>query len=278
MGRPGGTVMNMNLFLRALLRKGCNRLLVLSAVVGSMAGHVDSQALVIDFNSGALIITDNGIGDLNLAIGILDFNTTVGSYSLIGTVDLLAGPNQTALIGSPNANLRLTNFTGEALTNTPGQLDITFSHVFPGTYTGITAADSLDAYVGHATGALVPVAQDIICQWQGFVSGQITTLPVPGLPPYFNPLLPASSPPLPYNLVTHGPTPIIGPLTNPAVGAYFCFDLRGQGDQIILYSSAEVGFTAVPESNSFLLIGVALAGVLFAPAYRMIRSKVQTAG
>jgi hypothetical protein len=233
-----------------------------------------ANALVIDFNSGALVITDNGTGDNNLALGIIDFNTTVGSYSLQGIVDLLAGPNQTALIGSPTANIRLTNFVGEALTNTAGQLDIQFSHVFPGTYTGITAADSLDAYVGHATGAAVPVAQDLICNWQGFVSGQITTLPVPGPPPFFNPFLPASSVPLPYPVVTHGPTPITGPLTNPAVGAYFCFDLRGAGDQIILYTSAEVGFTAVPEVSSFLLMGmVSSAGLLMIARKRSYRSQ-----
>lgn len=241
-------------------------------VIGSLMGTSSARALTIDFNFGALVITDNGIGDLNPTIGILDFNTVVANYSLLGTLDLLAGPNQTALIGSPNANLRLTNFTGEALVNAAGQMDIEISHTFAGTYTGITAADSLDAYVGHATGAAVPAAQDQICQWQGYVSGQITTLPVPGPPPHFNPFLPASSIPLPYTLVTHGPTPITGPLTNPAVGAFFCFDLGGVGDQIILYTSAEVGFTAVPEINSLLLVGMAGSAMLVVSRRRRNRT------
>ena len=37
-----------------------------------------ASAVVIDFNSGALTITDNGIGDTNLAINVIDFNTNVG--------------------------------------------------------------------------------------------------------------------------------------------------------------------------------------------------------
>lgn len=232
--------------------------LLMSGVLGVLlSGSPSASALMIDFNFGSLVINDNGIGDLNPVVGILDFNVIVGNYSLAGSLDLLAGPNQVSLIGTPNANLRLTNFTAEALVIGAGPTDIQFFHVFPGTFNGITAADSLDAYVGHATGAVVPIAQDEILQWQGFVSGQITTGPNPGPPPYLNPLLPASSVPLAYPLVTHGPTPIAGPLTNPVVGAYFSFDLRGAGDQLILYSSAEVGFTAVPEINSLSLAGIA---------------------
>lgn len=244
------------------------RVLAFGAIGLLLVSMSSANALTIDFNFGALVINDQGVGDLNPAIGVLDFNTVVGNYSLVGTIDLLAGPNQTALIGTPNANLRLTNFTAEALIGSPGQMDIQFSHVFAGTFTGITAADSLDAYVGHATGAPVPAGQDQICQWQGFVSGQITTPVNPGPPPYFNPFLPASSIPLPYPLVTHGPTPIAGPLTNPAVGAYLCFDLQGVGDQLILYTSAEVGFAAVPEVSSLLLMGVAGSGLIVAGARR----------
>ncbi|MFO0944421.1 MAG: hypothetical protein U1D30_00515 [Planctomycetota bacterium] len=244
--------------------------ILFSAVLGLFLSMASSaNALMIDFNFGALTINDNGLGDLNPLIGILDFNTVVGNYSLIGRLDLLAGPNQVSLIGSPNANLRLTNFTAEALIASAGVMDIDFSHFFPGTFNGIIAADSLDAYVGHATAAAVPVAQDSILQWQGYVSGQITTLPVPGPPPYTNPFLPASSVPLPYPLVTHGPTPIASPLTNPAVGAYFSFDLRGAGDQLILYTSAEVGFTAVPEASSFVLAGAAGLALIMARGKRM---------
>jgi hypothetical protein len=212
----------------------------------------------IDFNSGALFISDNGLGDLNPITGIIDFNTTVGSYSFVGTVDTGVGPNQVSLLGSPNANVRLTNFTAEALINAAGQFRLEFWNTFAGTYTGVVGADSIDAYVGHSGGLPVPPANDAILDWVGYVGGQIITLPWPGPPPYTNPFLPPSSPPLPYTVFGHGPAPVPpGTFVSPPVGGILTFDLRSQGDQLILYSSAEVGFTAVPEVNSMLLLAVA---------------------
>lgn len=218
--------------------------------------------LTIDFNFGALTITDNLLGfDSNGAVGIIDFNTTVGNYSLQGTVDVgVAGPNQVALIGSPSANIRLTNFTAEALVNGAGPLDLQFFDIFPGLFIGSIGADSMDPYVGHATGAPVPAAQDTILNWQGFVAGIVIANPFPNPPPFFNPFLPASSVPLPYTVFGHGPTPLPA-FTNPVVGGYLTFDLGGIGDQLILYTSAEVGFTAVPEPGTFVLGGLAVAGL-----------------
>lgn len=229
------------------------------ALLASLAGVSPASAQMgIDFNAGSLFISDNGVGDSNLAVGVIDFNTIVGNYSLIGTVDTGVGPNQVNLLGSPNANVRLTNFTAEALTNAAGQFRLEFWNTFAGTYTGVVGADSIDAYVGHASGLPVPLANDSILDWVGYVSGQIITLPWPGPPPYTNPFLPASSPPLPYTVFGHGPAPVPpGTFVNPPVGGILTFDLRSQGDQLILYSSAEVGFTTVPEVHSSLLIAMA---------------------
>jgi len=233
----------------------------LLAVICAALPFSSASAVVIDFNNGALVITDNGIGDTNLALDVIDFNTTVGGYLLQGTVDTGAGTNLTNLIGVPNGSLRLTNFTGEATANGLGQLDIQFSHTVLGTYAGVVAADSLDAFVSHATAAPVPVGNDSINVWQGFVNGIVITPTVPGPPAYLNPNLPASSPPLPYPVVTQGPMALTPLITNPAFGAYFSFDLRSTGDQLLLFSSAEVGFSAVPEPSTIVLFGLALAGL-----------------
>jgi hypothetical protein len=220
-----------------------------------------ASAVTIDFNGGALVITDNGIGDLNPATDVIDFNTTVGGYLLQGTVDTGAGTNLTNLIGVPNGSVRLTNFTAEATAPALGQLDIQFSHTVLGSYSGVVAADSIDAYVSHVSGAPVPFGNDTINVWQGFVSGIVITPTVPGPPPYPNPNLPASSSPLPYPVVSQGPMALTPVITNPAFGAYFSFDLRSTGDQLLLYSSAEAGFSVVPEPGTLVLFGLALAGL-----------------
>lgn len=237
------------------------RKLLFATVLCALSSISSARAVTIDFNSGALVITDNGIGDTNLAADIIDFNTTVGGYLLQGTVDTGAGTNLTNLIGVPNGSVRLTNFTAEATAASLGQLDIQFSHTVLGTYAGVIAADSLDAYVSHVSGAPVPFGNDTINVWQGFVSGIIITPTLPGAPPYLNPNLPASSPPLPYPVVTQGPMPLTPLITNPAFGAFFSFDLRSAGDQLLLYNSAEVGFAAVPEPGTAVLLGLALAAL-----------------
>ncbi len=238
-----------------------HKLSLLAAICAAIVPVSTTSAVVIDFNNGALVITDNGIGDTNLAIDVIDFNTTVGGYLLQGTVDTGAGTNLTNLIGVPNGSVRLTNFIGEATASGLGQLDIQFSHTVLGTYAGVIAADSLDAYVSHATAAPVPAGNDLINVWQGFVNGIVITPTVPGPPPYLNPNLPASSLPLPYPVVTQGPMALTPLITNPAFGAFFSFDLGSTGDQIQLFNSAEVGFTAVPEPGTFVLLGLALAGL-----------------
>ena len=63
--------------------------------------------------------------------------------------------------------MRLTNFVGEATANGLGQLDIQFSHQVTGTYTNINAADALDAYAAHATGAPIAAANDNIINVAG---------------------------------------------------------------------------------------------------------------
>lgn len=245
-------------------------LFLLTALASPLLGTNTASAVTIDFNTGALTINDNGAGDTNLAVDIIDFNTIVGGYLLQGTVDTGAGTNLTNLIGVPNGTVRLTNFTAEATAPGLGQLDINFSHTVAGTFLGVIAADSLDAYAAHATAAPIPAGNDSITVWQGYVSGIVITGVTPGPPPYFNPPVPASSPALPYPVVSHGPMPLTPLITNPAFGAFLSFDLQSTGDQLLLFTSAEVGFSVVPEPSTLVLFGVSLAGL---PFVRRLRRK-----
>ncbi|MGD9646755.1 MAG: PEP-CTERM sorting domain-containing protein [Pirellulales bacterium] len=221
--------------------------------------ETQARAVTIDFGGGGLVINDNGVGDTNATIGIIDFNTTFGGYKLSGTVDTAAGPSIVSLLGSPSAALRLTNFTAEAV-GTPGPLGLQFYDTVAGFFPSVTGADSLDAYVGHATGAPVPPANDLILDWQGFISGVVITGVSPGPPPYPNPFLPPASAPLPYSLVTHGPT-AMGAFLNPVFGAYLTFQLGSNGDQLILPSSGEVGVHLVPEPSTIGLLATGVSGL-----------------
>ena len=251
--------------LRLLVGRACGTLLA----VGLLLAASPAWAVSIDFNGGALTINDNLPGDSNLTVGIIDFNVTVGGYKMAGTVDQTAGPSVVSLLGSPSAALRLTNFTAEAV-GSPPQMAIRFYDTVGGLFPAVTGADSLNAFVGHATGAPVPPANDLILDWQGFVSGVVITKLLPGPPPYPNPFLPPSSAPLPYAIVTHGPTPM-GAFTNPVFGAYLTFQLGSNGDQLILPSSAEVGVHLVPEPGTVALLSTGVAALLLVVRRRRAR-------
>jgi hypothetical protein len=228
-----------------------------------------ARAVSIDFNAGTLVINDNLAGDSNPTTGIVDFNVTVGGYKMVGTVDQTAGPSVVSLLGSPSAALRLTNFTAEAV-GSPPQMAIQFYDTVGGVFPAVTGADSLNAFVGHATGAPVPPANDLIFDWQGFVSGVVITGLLPGPPPYPNPFLPPSSSPLPYTIVTHGPV-AMGAFTNPVFGAYLTFQLGSNGDQLILPSSAEVGVHLVPEPSTIALLAAGVAALALVVRRRRAR-------
>jgi len=229
-----------------------------------------ASAIDIIFNN-ILTISDNGAGDLNAAANILQFNTFMAGYQMAGTIDLLTGSGQSALIGSPTANVRMTNFTATAVGTPPNPMFLKFQHQFTGSFPTIVAGDSLDARASHATGAPVPAGVDNILDWQGFVDADSIFPLAPGVPPFPNPALPPSSPPLPYTVVTHGASTMPNSYNNPTIGAYLTFQLGANGNQIELPSSAEVGFVAVPEPSTFALAGLGAVGVF--AMYRRIRKQ-----
>ena len=233
-------------------------LTILSLLVLLSAAPV--SAIDISFNN-ILTINDNGAGDLNAAANILQFNTFMAGYQMSGTIDLLTGAGQSALIGSPTANVRMTNFVATAVGTPPNPMFLKFQHQFTGSFPTLVAGDSLDARASHATGAPVAGGVDNILDWQGYVDGDSIFPLAPGVPPFPNPALPASSPPLPYTVVTHGASMMPNSYTNPTIGAYLTFQLGANGNQMQLPSSAEVGFVAVPEPSTFALAGIGAVGV-----------------
>jgi hypothetical protein len=72
--------------------------------------------------------------------------------------------------------------------------------------------------------------------------------------PLLNPTLPAGGGTLPYALYGHGPQPM--GFFSPTVGGHLEFTLRGTRDQLVLPSSAQVGFWVVPEPSSWALLGI----------------------
>lgn len=123
---------------------------------------VSASAIDIISNGGAMTITDNGAGDLNAAPNILQFNSFLAGYQMSGTLDLLTGASQSALLGSPTANLRLTNFVATAVGIPPNPLGIKFEHQFTGSFRSVVAGGSLDAYSSHATGLAIAPGTDKI--------------------------------------------------------------------------------------------------------------------
>lgn len=243
-----------------LFTPGFRRLAAALALAG-LAGP--ALALQIDFNSGALNIVDNGVGDLNPTTGIIVFNSTVASYAVQGTLDTGSGSNLTSLI-TPAASVRLTNFSATAI-GTPGTaLGIQFSDTLAGTYASITAADAVDPYADNAVNNPVPASTDNILDWAGFVSGLTIPGLMPGFPPFPNAFVPANSAPVPYAtpVIWHGPAVLPGPFTNPVFGAYLTVQLGAADNQLILQSSANVGIAPVDEPATLALFGLGVVGLV----------------
>lgn len=246
------------------------------ASIAALATATPAAALEVFFQwgTGSLTIVDNDKNwDTNNTKGVIDFGPIIlPDYTVQGTVDLGSGPNLSSVIGTPSASLRLTNFQAEATTIPQFPLRVGMRENLTGTYSNLIGGDAIDAYVGNSFGSAVPAGQDELVFWQGYL-GILTFGSANGPnPPIPNPLLPANSTPLPYPSYGHGPWALPGTYTNPLLGADLYFHLGGQGDLFILYTSAEVGFTIVPEPST-LALALTAGGALVAAAIRRRRSK-----
>lgn len=248
-------------------------------------GSRNAEAVSITFDN-AFTITDNLAGfDLNPALGVIDFDSTssgpltTSGYEVKGRVTTLATGN-TSIMANATSVLTLTNFVADTGTALPGQnVIIDFSHTFTaaGVVNAVAALDALTAngfgqplFANGASSNSVPFGLDTINDWYGYVSGQLVVAPVSGGPlPLSNPALPAGGGSLPYGLYSQGPQPM--GFFAPVVGGYLDFTLGGARDQLLLPSSAQVGFWAVPEPASGILLGIGALGLLSLRAVRRRR-------
>jgi len=236
------------------------------AIVLACLGTRPASALdvYVNYGSGYVDVQDNVFPDADATVGIVQLlNLAVPGYMINGVVDGNVGPTLTSILGSSSAGLRLTNFTAEAVGVPLYPLHIGFKDQLSGTYTGVTGADVIDGFASNAFGSPVPVGTDELSFWQGYLDVQTMGTAFGGPVPGGNPLVPASSPPVPYPLYGHGPASLGGPFTNPVLGADLYLTLGANGDRFTLNSSAEVGI-AVPEPASWLLLTLGGCAVLAA--------------
>lgn len=257
------------LFLRHVLPAA--RLSVVAAAFAA-AGSAFGQ-LQINFIGGPTIF-DGGVGDLdNLTNGKIDFSGVYGpaGYQVSGTLQQSpnwpSGSSVSQQLNTPVYSITLTNFVAEALTtSTIGwPLAISFqSDPFVGVFGPGVGVDAMIAEVGHASGGLVPQNTDHLIFYDSAVTdGSTYTI----LAPSTGASLPMGNPfhvgfgTTAYPVAGHGPTPL-PPMTNPWIVGLIELTLGQVGDQFILPTSYEIGFSPIPEASSALLAALGSAGVL----------------
>jgi hypothetical protein len=235
----------------------------------SSAGPAWAQ-LQISFDGGTSIF-DGGAGDLDsVANGKIDFAGIYGlaGYQVSGTLrespPWAVGPSISQQLSAPIYSLTLTNFMAEAVsTSTLGTtLSLRFNSApFVGAYPAGTAVDSLVAEVGSSTSSFVLPNTDLITAFQSIIADNSTSamiLPATGgILPLGNPVHPGPGT-TPYLVTGHGPTATPA-FTNPVIYGFMELQLGQTGDQLIMPSSLEIGFTAVPEPSTVALLGTAMA-------------------
>lgn len=238
-------------------------------LAGWLAAPAQAQ-LQISFDNNTSII-DGGAGDLDsVANGKIDFSGIYGfaGYQVQGTLrespPWAVGPSISQQLSAPVYSLTLTNFVAEAVSTSTLSTTLAMrfnSAPFIGTYLAGTAVDSLVAEVGSSTTSVVLPNTDLITTFQSIIADNSTsTLILPstgGILPLGNPLHPGPGT-TPYLVTGHGPigTPAF---VNPVIYGYMEFQLGQLGDQLIMPSSLEIGFTAVPEPSSIALAATGLA-------------------
>lgn len=243
---------------------------LLALVLGGWLATPAQAQLQISFDNNTSIV-DGGAGDLDsVANGKIDFSGVYGiaGYQVQGTLrespPWAVGPSISQQLSAPVYSLTLTNFMAEAVSTSTlsTTLSIRFNSAqFIGAYLAGTAVDSLVAEVGSSTTSVVLPSTDMITAFQSIIADTSTSTlilpPTGGILPLGNPLHPGPGT-TPYLVTGHGPigTPA---MVNPVIYGYMELQLGQLGDQLIMPSSLEIGFTAVPEPSTVSLLGAGVA-------------------
>jgi len=237
-----------------------------------------ARAVVV--NVDGQVIADQGFWDLDPTVDAVRFDSTdpFQGFTTSSGIDakgdvVLAGPGGAlAAILPTGPRLVLTNFVADRyqpLAPGPASFNIVFSHTFATMIPGIfTAADVVQAFQDDGSGLVVyfpggsPVlaGEDAILAWQGYVNSVAIPGPFGPAPPIPNPAGLGN----PYPLYGHGASVMSllpGALIQPTLVGDLTFSLGGPRNQFILQNSAEVGFSAVPEPTTALLLGVGCAAL-----------------
>lgn len=257
------------------------RVAALALVLGCLSATPAWAQMQIMFD-GSTTITDGGAGDLDfLTNGKIDFSGIYGNagYQVSGTLrespPWAVGPTISQQLAAPIYSLTLTNFVAEALgtsiLNTTMALRFN-SDPFAGFHPAGTAIDSLVAEVGSATNSPIPAGTDSVITLMSIIadtSGTQITPPTGAPLPMGNPFHPGPGT-TPYPVTGNGPT-LTPPFVNPVIYGLVEFELGGVGNQLLMPSSLEIGFSPVPEPStvSLLVVGVACLG---GAAYRRRRA------
>jgi hypothetical protein len=233
------------------------RLLMWVALLSSM-GSQSAKAMWV--NVDGYLITDNGVGDLDLTVNRISFDslagppngfTTSSGFDAKGIVELSNVAGALAAQLNSGQSLVLTQFVADMPASaSPGVFNIQYEHAFgPAIPGGGTAADILVAFADdgttwppYQTGAgAIPLltGEDVIVNWQGYVDNVPIPNPTTPIPPLFN----VAGLNTAYQTFGHATTsPLFGgALFNPILRGDLTFYLGGPRNQFVLLTSAEVG-------------------------------------
>lgn len=254
------------------------RALALSTLLSILTGAPVANAVSV--NVDGQVIADQSFWDLDPTVDAIQFDSTdpLQGFTTSSGIDargdvVLAGPGGAlAAILPTGPRLVLTNFVADwyqPLGPGPHTFNIVFSHTFATWIPGIfTAADVVQAFQDDGSGLTVytpggaPVSfgEDAILAWQGYVNSLPIPTPFGPAPPIPNPAGLGN----PYPLYGHGPSVMSilpGALIQPTLVGDLTFSLGGPRNQFHLPNSAEVGFSAVPEPGTALLLAIGCGAI-----------------